>query len=89
MVEINNIPAMKLKAELVKKYETNPSEELEKEIEAKVLAKYNIKELLKTDNAEIAPGVGTDAEFVKKFGMGEIPATKENIERYQKIRNTY
>jgi len=37
------------------------------------------------------PGVvaGSDAEFVNKFGSGEIPLTKENVERYNKIVNTY
>ena len=32
---------------------------------------------------------GSDAEFVKKFGAGEIPMTKENVGRYEKIQNTY
>jgi len=38
-----------------------------------------------------SPGVvaGSDAEFVKRFASGELPLTKGNVERYQKITETY
>jgi len=32
---------------------------------------------------------GSDAEFMKKFGAGELPTSKENLERVAKIQNTY
>ncbi len=33
--------------------------------------------------------VGSDAEFMKKFGAGELPTSKENVERVAKIQNSY
>ena len=38
-----------------------------------------------------SPGVvaGSDAEFTKKFGAGDLPLTKENVERYNKITKSY
>lgn len=38
-----------------------------------------------------SPGVvaGSDAEFMKKFGAGELPTSKENLERVAKIQNSY
>jgi len=32
---------------------------------------------------------GSDAEFIKKFGEGELPVTKANMDRYKKIKATY
>ena len=32
---------------------------------------------------------GSDAEFVKKFGSGELEMTKANVERYNKITKSY
>lgn len=32
---------------------------------------------------------GSDAEFVKKFGSGELPMDKANIDRYEKIKDKY
>ena len=34
-------------------------------------------------------GSVSDADFVKKWGNYEIPMTKENLDRYNKIQNTY
>lgn len=31
----------------------------------------------------------SDAEFMKKFGGGELPVNKENIDRYEKLRESY
>ena len=38
-----------------------------------------------------SPGVvaGSDTEFVKKFASGELPASRANVERYQKIQSSY
>ena len=32
---------------------------------------------------------GSDAEFMNKFGAGDLPASKENIARYEKIKEKY
>lgn len=34
-------------------------------------------------------GVGTDAEFVKKFGAGDLLLTQANLDKYNKIKNSY
>lgn len=39
----------------------------------------------------VSPGIvaGSDDEFLKKFGAGELPFTKANKERYDKIQQSY
>lgn len=34
-------------------------------------------------------GAGSDAEFVKQFGAGDLPLTQANLDRYNKIKDTY
>lgn len=34
-------------------------------------------------------GVGTDAEFMKKFGAGDLLLTQANLDKYNKIKNSY
>lgn len=43
------------------------------------------KEIDSVNTAATPPAVGSDAEFLDKFGRGEVPATKENIQRADKI----
>ncbi len=57
------------------------------EYEAKEKKKANI-EANSVDTANAA-GASSDAEFVKAFGNGTIPATKENMARYRKIYANY
>jgi len=63
-----------------------------KEIEAKV-GKVSTDANIEANsvNTTTSQGVvaGSDAEFVKKFGTGELPMTKANVDRYNKIQNTY
>ena len=42
-------------------------------------------------NTTTSQGVvaGSDAEFVKQFGSGELPMTKANVDRYDKIVKSY
>ena len=39
--------------------------------------------------ASVGAAAGSDAEFMKKFGSGELPSTKENLLRVEKIQNSY
>jgi len=58
-----------------------------KDLEAK-LAQAGIE--ANSVDTTTSPGVVTssDTEFVKKFGSGDLPMTKENVDRYNKIQNT-
>jgi len=43
---------------------------------------------LDTEETGVSPGVGgTDADFLDKFGKGELPLSKENVDRANKIMN--
>lgn len=43
---------------------------------------------LDTEETGVSPGIsGTDADFIDKFGKGELPYTKENVDRANKILN--
>jgi len=45
---------------------------------------------LDSHDTTTSPGVvGSDAEFVKKFGIGDLPVTQANIDRYKKITSSY
>jgi hypothetical protein len=62
-------------------------ESLEKrlrELEAKVNQVTTEANSVSTAGTGTAPA-GSDAEFIKKFGNGELPLTQENIERYNRI----
>lgn len=59
-----------------------------KDLEAKVgrvAAEENIEANSVSTAASSGPAAGSDAEFIKKFGNYELPDTKENRARYQKI----
>mgnify|MGYP001560853871 CR=1 FL=1 len=66
----------------------NRLKELEKRV-GKVAEAENIE--VNSVETTTSPGVvaGSDAEFVKKFGAAELPYTKENEERYVKLRDNY
>ena len=54
------------------------------------LAKERKEQGLDSVDTSIPVGGGlSDAEFSKKFGSGELPSTKENIERANKIQKSY
>lgn len=72
-------------SELVKNLEAKTSQRVKDEI-AKLRKDLEID---KVDGSESAGAGGSDAEFVKQFGRGELPLSKANIERYEKIRNNY
>jgi len=43
---------------------------------------------LDTEETGVSPGIsGTDADFIDKFGKGELPYNKENVERANKLLN--
>ena len=44
-----------------------------------------------TVDTTTSPGVvaGSDAEFLRRFASGDIPLTKENVDRYNKIQSSY
>ena len=43
----------------------------------------------KFDSGASSGGGINDVEFVKRFGSGDLPLTKENIDRYNKIKSSY
>ena len=59
-----------------------------KDLEAK-MNQANIEANSVNTAASGGAATGSDAEFLKKFGAGEIPADKENVSRYKKIIKTY
>ena len=71
--------------ELAKSLEAKTSQKIKDEI-AKFRKEMGMD---KVDESNPAGAGGSDAEFVKQFGRGEIPATRSNIERYQRIMNNY
>lgn len=43
---------------------------------------------LDTEETGVSPGIGgTDADFLDKFGKGELPYSKENVDRANKLLN--
>jgi len=65
----------------------SPLEQRLKDLEA-LIKKTNVE--VNSVPAGTPPGVvsGSDADFVKKFANDEIPFTKANVERYNKIINS-
>ena len=59
-----------------------------KSLEAKVNQANTDANSVNTELPGGAPA-GSDAEFMKQFGAGTVPATKENVARVQKIQNSY
>ena len=56
----------------------------QKDFEAKIRKDLG----LDTEETGVSPGVGgTDEAFLEKFGKGELPYTKENVDRAKKIVN--
>ena len=42
-----------------------------------------------SEEGKASGGGMTDPDFLSKFGSGELPLTKQNAERYEKIRSSY
>ncbi len=62
--------------------------ETEAEMEARILKKLQADDR-KTETGMPTGGNSSDEDFVKKFASGELPATKANADRYEKIRDSY
>lgn len=58
-----------------------------KELEAKVGESTTEANSVDTTTPQVV--AGSDAEFIKLWGSGELPSTKENFERAQKIQSQY
>ena len=43
----------------------------------------------KVDSGKTTGGSLSDADFKRRFGDGSLPMTKENMDRYDKIKSTY
>ncbi len=59
-----------------------------KELE-KLVGKVNVEVNSVETSASVGAVSGSDAEFVKKFGNGDVPLSKENVARYNKIKEKY
>ena len=66
----------------------NSLEKRLKDLEAKV---SKVSTEANSVDTTISPGVvaGSDAEFLKKFGAGELELNKANVERYRKLVSSY
>ncbi len=63
-----------------------------KDLEAKVgkvAEEANIEANSVSTTTSLGVVAGSDAEFVKKFGNGELPMSKANVDRYNKIIKNY
>ncbi len=85
------VEGIKKKAEVQPKVEVKPEQpkETEEQLRARLEKEIMIKYKLATPEGGQPSGSGNDAEFVKKWGLGELPETKENYDRYNKIKNSY
>ena len=59
-----------------------------KDLEAKI-KQANIEVNAVETTASAGAAAGSDAEFIKKFGSGELPMDKANVDRYNKITKSY
>jgi len=57
------------------------------DLEAKLRKDLGLDSVDTTTSAGVASA--SDADFMGKFGSGELPVTKANIERYDKIKSQY
>ena len=75
-------------AQILKGNQTKAQEVMKTTLEAEV---SKIRKELGLDkvNTVNSPSVGSDADkdFLSKFGSGELPMTKENVARYEKLRD--
>lgn len=70
-------------AKLVK----DEAEQKFKDLEAGLRKDLGLDKVDITTSAGVASG--SDADFMGKFGSGELPVTKANTERYEKIKSQY
>lgn len=69
-------------AEKTKKVLEEGLDQRQKDFEAKIRKDLG----LDTEETGVSPGVGgTDTDFLDKFGKGELPYTKENVDRANKL----
>jgi len=59
-----------------------------KDIEARV-SQVNVEANSVDTTTSAGVVAGSDAEFIKQFGSGELPMTQANLNRYNKIQSTY
>ena len=45
--------------------------------------------MLTPESANPSASAGSDTDFLKQFGSGDVPMTKVNVDRYNKIKNSY
>lgn len=57
-----------------------------KDLEANLRKELNLDSV---DTSTPAAGSDSDAEFMGKFGSGELPMTKANVDRHEKIKSQY
>ncbi len=85
VVEAKKAEATKVEPKVEPKTEAKKVE-LSDEEKEKIAREYMIKhDLLKSDTGLPSGGSDSDAEFKKKWGSGELPATKENFARARKL----
>jgi len=60
-----------------------------KEMESRITQKLRKESGVDIHDTGSGGGNSSDADFLKGFGSGELPASKANIERYNKIRDNY
>ncbi len=59
-----------------------------KDLESKV-SQVNVEANSVETTTSAGVVAGSDAEFIKKFGAGDLPMTKANVDRYNKIQSQY
>ena len=57
------------------------------DLEARLRKDFGLDSVDTTTSAGVVSG--SDAEFMGKFGSGDLPMTKANTDRYNKIKNKY
>ena len=77
------------KKEIKPTIEGKPKPETEDERIARKAKELLIKQGLIPTGASGPSVSSSDAEFIKQFGSGELPASKANMERYNKIVKSY
>jgi hypothetical protein len=60
-------------------------EKITKEAEQKLRKEYDIDAIDKTTSSPAT----SDGDFVRKFASGELPMTKANVDKYNKIKSNY
>jgi len=84
------VEGIKAKAEVTPKVEEKEEpKETDEQVKERIKKEVMIEFKLITPEGGQPAGSGSDDEFLKQWGSGELPETKENYDRYQKIKITY